>query len=204
MLCYNRAIEGCHPRVSAPMALACGDASMSPIIPQKQCTKCKQCFDATPEFFHRNKTGSMGLNASCKLCVKLASRNYYENNKERILVANIEWKIKHPEEFKAMQDAYVDRNPDKVKASKKQYYVNNSDYVYEQVKRRRNESPEKYNAHKAVQIAVKNGSLPLVKTQTCELCGNTAQHYHHWSYLLEHQLDVIPLCAKCHRKEHVE
>lgn len=44
----------------------------------------------------------------------------------------------------------------------------------------------------------------------CENCGcpqggkgrRQVVVWHHWSYLVEHHFDVIPLCRKCHRKVH--
>lgn len=40
----------------------------SPIIPQKQCVRCKQEFPATREYFHADGRG--GLRTRCKSCVK--------------------------------------------------------------------------------------------------------------------------------------
>lgn len=203
-MCYNRVSIYSRPRVSAPTTLAYGDASMTPSIPQKQCTKCNQNKPATVEYFHRNKNSSDGLVSACKTCIKKDSRKYYEANKDKMLKANAEWREKHPEEMKAYKDKYVEKNPEKVLVSKQTYYDTHSDYIYEQVKRRRNESPEKYEAHKAVQIAVQRRDLDPIDTQLCTSCGKQAQHYHHWSYLPEHQLDVIALCVSCHKKEHAK
>lgn len=36
----------------------------------------------------------------------------------------------------------------------------------------------------------------------CAACDETATEFHHWSYLEEHWLSVIPLCKSCHRLQH--
>ena len=58
------------------------------------------------------------------------------------------------------------------------------------------------SARFAVYNAVRNGTLPKVKTLNCVCCQTPARLYHHWSYELEHQTNVIPLCSKCHYKIH--
>lgn len=64
---------------------------------------------------------------------------------------------------------------------------------------------EHWPAHSAVRKAIIDGVLP--RPETCEECGRKASRanvvvYHHWSYLPEHRLDVIPLCSCCHIRLH--
>lgn len=44
-------------------------------IPHKRCTKCKQEFPATNEFFHKNSSVRDGLRPDCKSCVREFQRN---------------------------------------------------------------------------------------------------------------------------------
>lgn len=68
-------------------------------------------------------------------------------------------------------------------------------------------------AQRAVGEAMKAGELRY--PTTCCVCGVDARplndtrnpprwtvQYHHWSYLPEHRLDVVPLCMSCHRQVH--
>lgn len=57
--------------------------------------------------------------------------------------------------------------------------------------------------------AIGRGELP--PASACSKCGTggvvfingaSSVQYHHWSYLPEHALDVMPLCIACHRKVH--
>jgi hypothetical protein len=62
---------------------------------------------------------------------------------------------------------------------------------------------EKINAQIVVSVAVRNGKLPKISTMKCSNCQNQAKHYHHHKgYNKEHQLDVIPVCYKCHKILH--
>lgn len=67
----------------------------------------------------------------------------------------------------------------------------------------------KVAANQAVSKAIRNGLMN--RPATCEACGfdgasstRTAWPIvnHHWSYLEEHWLDVIPLCGSCHALVH--
>lgn len=64
-------------------------------------------------------------------------------------------------------------------------------------KRSREKNPEKYHAHSLVASAIKRGVL--VKPSSCSICGKEGIiHAHHEDY--EKPLDVVWVCAKCHRK----
>ena len=57
----------------------------------------------------------------------------------------------------------------------------------------------KHEASIAIHQAVRHGMLPHISVQFCEQCGKQAEDYHHHKgYEKEYQLDVIPLCTKCH------
>lgn len=65
----------------------------------------------------------------------------------------------------------------------------------------------KARARDAVESATARGEIP--RPRRCESCGVEQDatgkpdiHNHHHSYLPEHRLDVIPLCAGCHRRVH--
>lgn len=63
--------------------------------------------------------------------------------------------------------------------------------------------PERYKAGNAVNNAIRAGKLPRPNTLQCHYCSEQAEQYHHHlGYALEHLLDVVPVCKKCHRKLH--
>jgi hypothetical protein len=65
---------------------------------------------------------------------------------------------------------------------------------------------QKMAARKVVRLAVAKGRLANPKLSVCALCKNQmAVMYHHYKgYDLEHQLDVIPVCRKCDKKDHCD
>lgn len=174
----------------------------------KRCSRGDQCLHpegpnlpATTKYFHRKGDG---LRAMCKACRKPRTHEYYEANKDDILIVNQAYRDAHPEAMKGYQEAYVERHSERVLASKAQYYQSHKSEVIHRTMRQRIESPEKYEARKAVQLAVMSKTISPIKACICMQCGKPAQHYHHWKgYEPAHWLDVIPLCAKCHRKVHV-
>ena len=66
------------------------------------------------------------------------------------------------------------------------------------LRRNHPKSNEKAAAHSAVHEAIKSGNLQPITVMECTECGDSAQHYHHWSYKREHFLDVQPVCRACH------
>lgn len=86
---------------------------------------------------------------------------------------------------KAVQSKY--RTSEKGRAASRRSY---------QAYRLRNKA--KRDAKDTVNSAVRAGLLPHISSRRCNRCKSKAAHYHHWSYLPEHWLDVEPLCKKCH------
>lgn len=59
---------------------------------------------------------------------------------------------------------------------------------------------EKYNAHKAVQIAINHGEL--IRPEFCSLCGSKSDKiygHHYLGYKEENWLTVQWICPKCHK-----
>lgn len=59
------------------------------------------------------------------------------------------------------------------------------------------------SANMAVNRAVTNERLPHVSMLRCSVCNAPAQSYHHESYDKSQWLDVVPMCASCHRMLHI-
>ena len=62
---------------------------------------------------------------------------------------------------------------------------------------------DKTNAQAAVCREIARGRRAPASACQCTDCQKVpAQHLHHHSYEREHWLDVVPLCASCHRIRH--
>ena len=119
----------------------------------------------------------------------------------------------------AAQQAYAAANPDKIKANNAAHYAANREsrraygraYAKTDAGRttqaradaaRRLKWPEKERARCAVKNAVAGYRLANAADCPCAVCGYDAESYHHLcGYAEAHWLDVIPLCAECHRDE---
>lgn len=160
----------------APLLVFIGDK-------MKTCPRCKETKPLSE--FYKNRSEKDGHGGWCKSCALKQTKIYQKTEKGKATV-----KRRHQsEKGKTVQKCY--RQTKKYKTYQKHYQ-----------KRYRICHPERQKAMDAVNNAIKNGKLPHVNTQLCYYCPNPAQQYHHWSYLPEYWLDVVPICIKCHRKIH--
>jgi len=158
---------------------------MSETIQTKRCSKCKQIKPVSE--FNKNRSGKDGLHNQCKVC----------------LLENIK-KYQKTEKGKATQQAAIKRykQSKKGKARDKRYNQSEKGKAMhrEAAKRFFARNPNQMKAVKAVNEAIRIGKLPRPDTLLCHYGDHPAEQYHHWSYLPEHWLDVVPVCRKCHKR----
>lgn len=100
----------------------------------KICPKCKNSYPATPEYFHRNRCQSGGLNNYCKICDNKRRCKDYQNDKEgwlkRLRIRN--WKVKYNITPKEREKMYADQNGRCVICDKSvDYFKINTDHNHE-------------------------------------------------------------------------
>lgn len=188
----------------------------------KVCTKCHQ--PKTLDKFYKGE-GSYGRAQPCKECKNAAGKKWDKEHPE--VRARIRRKHQDSEKSRKYQKEWTIANREKVRsygrksyrkhsetrrAHTKRFLKNNPGYQREWVKKNKprmrsylqkwqSENYEKHLAHVAVKNAVKAGKLQRVKNLKCSECGKPAVNYHHHrGYTKEHQLDVIPVCATCHKR----
>lgn len=87
--------------------------------------------------------------------------------------------------------------------SRAEYYRQwraNRDLPPEQQSEERNKS----RIRMMISRAVRNGTLSNPATLFCVICKNQAEMYHHPNgYDNEHELDIVPVCKKCHKQIHL-
>jgi len=178
---------------------------------------CSTCNQEKPvgEFFkgERYKDGYRG---QCKSCSMQKAKEYAKTDKGRSITraASKQWRVNNPDKRKEYVEQYY---KGKGKDYHHQYYQtshgkqvrNDATKRYHKTSKGKQaeanykqRNPEKRKAKQAVNNAIVSGNLPRISTQQCEFCGRQAEQYHHWSYLPEHWLDVIPLCRQCHTNVH--
>lgn len=191
-----------------------------------QTKTCKGCQEEKPiAEFYKDKTTKDGYRGKCKICINQDSSAYYQTEAgkkaQRKFRQGEKRKIalkRYNQSEKGKQTKAKSTQSEKYKQYKKSYKQSkkgkNSELKYwqsekgKQTRRRayinwRKNHPDKIRANRAVNIAIKQGAIPPIRTQICIDCGNQARHYHHhMGYDETNILNVIPVCGECHRIRH--
>lgn len=144
----------------------------------KICSDCR-LYLSHEEFHRDNRNKVDGRQAKCKECKHI----YQMNRKELKSVYDAKYREKNKEHLKVISGEY--RKTDKYK---RMHYLSNKKY--------RENNPDKYSAHKKVNIAKISGKLI---PSLCK-CGSDKVHAHHHDY--SKPLDVEWLCSPCHKFLH--
>lgn len=91
----------------------------------KICNCCKIEKDIND--FHNHKRFIDGKHVTCKECVKIQSKKYYDKNKTLIGIRVKE--IRKTENFKLKRDIYLKENKEKINKIKKDYKLRNRDKI---------------------------------------------------------------------------
>jgi len=62
----------------------------------KTCSKCKEEYPATSEYFYRHSARKDGIASACKMCRKVEEKLYYQNNKKKIIKRNQDYRKNNP------------------------------------------------------------------------------------------------------------
>lgn len=119
--------------------------------------------------------------------LKLRAQQYYLTNKKRIAVRIKAYNLEHRPESAERARRWRASNPWYLQQLNRKYNTEKKDQKY---------------ASNAVYRAVKLGRL--IKPKLCQDCGAQAKiiYGHHEDY--SKQLDVVWLCAICHKKAHMK
>lgn len=103
----------------------------------KVCSKCKQEFPLTNEFWHRDSKTKDGFFAYCKECNLNRNRQWKKDNPQKQYETNKKWRQSHSDKDKEYGLAWARRNRDSVNAKKHRYRARkkNADgsYTLEQI-----------------------------------------------------------------------
>ncbi len=152
---------------------------------KKTCSKCKKKYPSTPDYFHRNRRGPDGLRPDCKICMSKYQRLPHVKAKNAVFMREYS-RTPRGREASARWRETEKYKEGRLRSSQKY----------------REAYPQRKRANDCVQKAVKRKGFPRATTKSCNYCHKQAAVYHHWSYLQEHWLDVIPVCRMCHAAIH--
>jgi hypothetical protein len=145
---------------------------MSPGISSSICKKrCGRC--GVPKFlheFHRDKTRRDGRHPYCAICQTSKAAKWCRENRERSNANVKAYRRRHPERIEEAHRSWRDRNP------------------------------EKENAHRLANEALRKGVI--IKPPRCTDCMARRVEMHHPDY--REPLRVVWLCGRCHSRRHRE
>lgn len=161
---------------------------MAETIISKRCSKCKEIKPITE--FYKNRSTKDGCHSWCKSCDEIWQKQYRQSGhreRKRVYQASNKGRATRKKYRKEYRKKY--RQTEKGKLAQ-----------IRTGKRHRLRWPKRRKARKAITNAIATGKIPPASSLQCS-CGNPAKEYHHHKgYEPEHQLDVIPVCKKCHKK----
>lgn len=107
---------------------------------------CKTCSTEKPlKSFGKSKRHKDGLLASCKDCISLKRKNYFDKN-PKALEAKRErernWKKQNPEKVKANDQRYRDNNKESIKTRLEEYAKDNQDKIKEAKRKYERNNPQ--------------------------------------------------------------
>ena len=149
--------------------------------PETTMKRCSKCGEVKPlAEYHKAYATADGRKDVCKACSAAHSKVYAKTPNGR-----------------AVKDA----------AHKRYTQSEHGKEVLRERKRREradgNHKPQE-QARAYVQRMMRKHGFPRPYTLPCADCGQQATQYHHESYERDRWLDVIPLCAKCHKARHMQ
>jgi 5-methylcytosine-specific restriction endonuclease McrA len=112
-------------------------------IPQKQCTRCKEWFPATLEYFAPAKHHSDGLTSQCRLCGNEQSKRYYKVNLDEVRERHRRYREANREKFRRASRHYREAHPNKIREQNRRYHEANREKYNEFSRRWAEANPDK-------------------------------------------------------------
>jgi len=157
------------------------------IVTKKYCSLCKQT--KLLSNFYKNRHNKDGFQAYCIPCHKIKQRKFLQSEKGK------KSRISAQKKYRTSLKGII---------ANKQYNQSEKGKKIRLalVRKHQIQHPEQIKAKNAVTNAVMTGKISPPCYIPCARCSGQAQHYHHQSYAPNKRLDVMAVCAKCHKKIH--
>lgn len=195
----------------------------------KSCARCH--IDKNLNEFGVSRNRKDGKNIYCLECKRLIGKEYYKNNKERVLASNKKSDAKNPERVKAKAQRYRERHPDRIKEAQAKYNKTDKAKIKD-IKYRNSEKRKEYNkkyiennyekylkhgrknsANRRVKksgngvFTISNKDIKRLLSSPCNQCGSYDKIH------LDHVIPVSrggrhsignlqPLCQRCNLSKH--
>lgn len=171
----------------------------------KQCSKCKEYFPSTLEYFYAHKSCKGGLLSYCKICDNKKRANYHKSHRKEKSEYDKKYRINNMIKLRNNKEIYYLSKRENFLLKAREHYHANKDIYYLQAKGRRfRERKLPYNFKIADKLFCLN-----YWNNSCAYCGEKLEKYE-----LEHFIPVasdrfpghIPTnilisCFKCNRNK---
>jgi len=155
--------------------------------PMKKCTKCGELKPINE--FNRHVGHREGLQSRCRICQRDSQREFYNNNRERVLIRQKTYRSNHRDPISERKRIYHQENRERDLERSRNHYINN-------LERYRGRFKE-FNFLRGHSSRT-NGFLR--GNGICLICGEyhplTLENHH----VIPNNDFTISLCANCHRK----
>lgn len=165
----------------------------------KICARCKEHKSFSEFGIHRSQRD--GYRSWCKVC-RRTERGRSRRSGVRHGTPSLASRKRNAERQTERNAERRARDPEGVKLYDRNQYLKHREKQKARGVARHEIAPYKRQARTAISLLVKRGGLSLAKYYRCVKCGNQALDFHHPSYRVEDQLNVVPLCRPCHIKTH--
>ena len=133
----------------------------------KTCSKCKQPFPATSEFFSPDKQSKNNLRSWCKKCCNEQNREWFKNNPEY----QHAWYKNNSELHKQQSRKRYKKNKEKILQQGREYYQDNKEKVSRRGREYRKNNPDKMAAKAAKRKAMKLKQTPILTEDETKKIG---------------------------------
>ena len=98
------------------------------VVNMKKCSTCGEV-KSLKENFNVKKASKDGYTSQCKACIKISKQRYYQNNKEKLLKDNAEYKSKNEDKIRSYKKDWYENNKESITKKRKKYYIENKDKI---------------------------------------------------------------------------
>lgn len=171
----------------------------------KQCTKCKEKYPATTEYFYKQKRTKDGLAPWCKKCRLEYQKKYQNEHKEEQKKRHAIWHIKN-------REIVLQRN--------KEFREANKEHVREYQRKYQKENRDKYKIYRKQKVLHRNHRITKQEWEACKAyfnyscayCGMTENEHkalHNEQLHKEHVIhngandlsNCVPACKHCNSQK---
>ena len=136
----------------------------------KICTKCKKILIVWEGNFYKCKGCKYGFRNDCKICRDKKSKQYYEENKNKIDEYKKQWYQENKEEILEQRKQYYEEHKKELKEYNKQYYEEHKEEFKEKRKEYNEQNPHiSFNSNNKRRQLEENQGKGITKEQWLEM-----------------------------------